>query len=64
MLKLNTNILSLFAGGESPTYSAGRFPVTDSLEFSNEISAPYEVPQYPIEQIEKKLAIQKQINVK
>ena len=29
---------------------------------SNEISAPYEVPQFPIEQIEKKLAIQRQIS--
>lgn len=30
----------------------------------NEISAPYEVPQFPIEQIEKKLQIQRQINCK
>ncbi|XP_055684608.1 AMP deaminase 2 isoform X1 [Lutzomyia longipalpis] len=29
----------------------------------NEISAPYEVPQFPIEQIEKKLQIQRHINV-
>uniref|UniRef100_A0A1B0A2Z0 AMP deaminase n=1 Tax=Glossina pallidipes TaxID=7398 RepID=A0A1B0A2Z0_GLOPL len=28
----------------------------------NEISAPYEVPQFPIEQIEKKLQIQRQLN--
>lgn len=31
---------------------------------SNEISAPYEVPQFPIEQIEKKLQIQRQLNTK
>ncbi|XP_058988043.1 AMP deaminase 2-like isoform X2 [Musca domestica] len=30
----------------------------------NEISAPYEVPQFPIEQIEKKLQIQRQLNVR
>lgn len=30
----------------------------------NEISAPYEVAQYPIEQIEKKLQIQRHLNVK
>jgi AMP deaminase len=29
---------------------------------SNEISAPYEVPQFPIEQLEKKLAIQRQLS--
>uniref|UniRef100_A0A8W7PKY7 AMP deaminase n=1 Tax=Anopheles coluzzii TaxID=1518534 RepID=A0A8W7PKY7_ANOCL len=28
----------------------------------NEISAPYEVPQFPIEQIEKKLQLQRQLN--
>ncbi|EDV95249.1 GH17838 [Drosophila grimshawi] len=33
-------------------------------ELTNEISAPYEVPQFPIEQIEKKLQIQRQLNVK
>ncbi|KAF5275270.1 hypothetical protein FQA39_LY06930 [Lamprigera yunnana] len=47
---------------ESSSYSTGRFSVPESPGYSNEISAPYEVPQYPIEQIEKKLAIQKQIN--
>lgn len=30
----------------------------------NEISAPYEVPQFPIEQIEKKLQLQRQLNAK
>lgn len=34
------------------------------LVLPNEISAPYEVPQFPIEQIEKKLQIQRQLNVK
>lgn len=33
-------------------------------ELSNEISAPYEVPQFPIEQIEKKLQIQRLLNEK
>lgn len=37
---------------------------TDAHELPNEISAPYEVPQFPIEQIEKKLAIQRQISVR
>ncbi|KAL0269601.1 UNVERIFIED_CONTAM: hypothetical protein PYX00_007276 [Menopon gallinae] len=38
-------------------------PVNDvgPLDLPNEISAPYEVPQFPIEQIEKKLAIQRQL---
>lgn len=31
------------------------------LDLPNEISAPYEVPQFPIEQIEKKLALQRQL---
>lgn len=31
-------------------------------ELPNEISAPYEVPQFPIEQIEKKLAIQQRMS--
>lgn len=53
------------SGSDSPSYNGTRFPVgADNVELSNEISAPYEVPQYPIEQIEKKLAIQKQLNVK
>lgn len=30
----------------------------------NEISAPYEVPQFPIEQIEKKLQLQRHLNAK
>jgi len=34
------------------------------VEVTNEISAPYEVPQFPIEQIEKKLQIQRHLNEK
>jgi AMP deaminase len=30
----------------------------------NEISAPYEVPQFPIEEIERKLAIQRQLSLR
>lgn len=33
-------------------------------DLPNEISAPYEVPQFPIEQIEKKLIMQRQLNAK
>lgn len=36
----------------------------DGDPLPNEISAPYEVPQFPIEQIEKKLQIQRHLNVK
>lgn len=31
---------------------------------ANEISAPYEVPQFPIEEIERKLAIQRQLSLR
>ena len=30
----------------------------------NEISAPYEVPQFPIEEIERKLATQRQLSIR
>ncbi|XP_014293002.1 AMP deaminase 2 [Halyomorpha halys] len=53
---------------ESPTYhlqngSHLAFPNKEDRihELPNEISAPYEVPQFPIEQIENKLASQKKI---
>ncbi|KAG8228107.1 hypothetical protein J437_LFUL000109 [Ladona fulva] len=55
---------------ESPLAAAfaamggGAMGRTDVHELPNEISAPYEVPQFPIEQIEKKLAIQRQISVR
>ncbi|XP_026332916.1 AMP deaminase 2 isoform X2 [Hyposmocoma kahamanoa] len=46
---------------ESPTNTVG---AEAPRELPNELSAPYEVPQFPIEQIEKKLLIQRQLNVK
>ncbi|XP_063387499.1 AMP deaminase 2-like isoform X1 [Cydia fagiglandana] len=48
-------------GSESPTAAVG---AEAPRELPNELSAPYEVPQFPIEQIEKKLLIQRQLNVK
>lgn len=53
------------AGNESPSSFVGnaQFPDTEP-ELPNEISAPYEVPQFPIEQIEKKLQIQRQLTTK
>ncbi|XP_037936468.1 AMP deaminase 2 isoform X3 [Teleopsis dalmanni] len=64
------NIVKSNTGGaESPSSSTGQQPVTpnngeeiDALP--NEISAPYEVPQFPIEQIEKKLQLQRHLNVR
>lgn len=57
-----------FSGSDvSPQYNNGspsNVPSTTEkslLELPNEISAPYEVPQFPIEQIETKLAIQRQL---
>uniref|UniRef100_A0A8D8LWJ2 Uncharacterized protein n=1 Tax=Cacopsylla melanoneura TaxID=428564 RepID=A0A8D8LWJ2_9HEMI len=58
-------------GSESPQFNApklassypgstGNLLAGEELP-SNEISAPYEVPQFPIEQIEKKLAIQQRM---
>ncbi|XP_063222825.1 AMP deaminase 2 isoform X2 [Bacillus rossius redtenbacheri] len=58
-------------GSESPTfqgsavgYAVPKLKMEDvgPHELPNEISAPYEVPQFPIEQIEKKLAIQRSIS--
>ncbi|VEN63671.1 unnamed protein product [Callosobruchus maculatus] len=51
-------------GNESPSFSTNAAFTGAQQELPNEISAPYEVPQFPIEQIEKKLAIQRQINTK
>lgn len=45
----------------SPTSSVPQTNDKGILDLPNEISAPYEVPQFPIEQIEKKLAIQRQL---
>ncbi|XP_063831180.1 AMP deaminase 2 [Ostrinia nubilalis] len=53
--------LSKRIGSESPTSAVG---AEAPRELPNELSAPYEVPQFPIEQIEKKLLIQRQLNVK
>lgn len=47
---------------KSPTSGLDENSTDDLLP--NEISAPYEVPQFPIEQIEKKLQIQRQLNVR
>ncbi|XP_069966613.1 AMP deaminase 2 isoform X3 [Bactrocera oleae] len=54
---------------DSPTSTAAarliKTPVPSDVSedgLPNEISAPYEVPQFPIEQIEKKLQIQRQLN--
>ncbi|XP_023166871.2 AMP deaminase 2 isoform X6 [Drosophila hydei] len=50
-------------GGDMIDSSDADKPEADN-ELSNEISAPYEVPQFPIEQIEKKLQIQRLLNEK
>uniref|UniRef100_A0AAR5PBU8 AMP deaminase n=1 Tax=Dendroctonus ponderosae TaxID=77166 RepID=A0AAR5PBU8_DENPD len=58
-------ILEQRIGNESPSSFAGNAPFPDTEpELPNEISAPYEVPQFPIEQIEKKLQIQRQLTTK
>ncbi|XP_066262806.1 AMP deaminase 2 isoform X4 [Euwallacea similis] len=52
-------------GNESPSSFVGNSQFPDAEpELPNEISAPYEVPQFPIEQIEKKLQIQRQLTTK
>lgn len=60
-----------FADSESPAMSvsgATQLPLSPDHhgehDLPNEISAPYEVPQFPIEQIEKKLIMQRQLNAK
>jgi AMP deaminase len=35
-----------------------------AAQITNEISAPYEVAQFPIEQIENKLALQRQFSIR
>lgn len=50
-------------GNESPSVSMSGQEMDGAL-LPNEISAPYEVAQYPIEQIEKKLQIQRHLNEK
>jgi AMP deaminase len=39
-------------------------PEPDEAELPNQISAAYEVPQFPIEQIEKKLMLQRHLTAK
>ncbi|KAG5684191.1 hypothetical protein PVAND_013431 [Polypedilum vanderplanki] len=39
-------------------------PEIEEPELSNQISAAYEVPQFPIEQIEKKLLLQRHLTAK
>ncbi|KQS30353.1 AMP deaminase 2 isoform X5 [Drosophila erecta] len=50
-------------GGDLTDSPVDEKPEAD-VEVTNEISAPYEVPQFPIEQIEKKLQIQRHLNEK
>lgn len=59
-------MLYYLGGNDSPsmTHSGGSDRIGKNGGESNEISAPYEVPQFPIEQIEKKLQIQRQLNTK
>lgn len=58
------NFLFMFkTGNESPGLSISGQEL-DGEPLPNEISAPYEVPQFPIEQIEKKLQVQRHLNVK
>ncbi|XP_044013715.1 AMP deaminase 2 isoform X5 [Aphidius gifuensis] len=51
-------------GGGGAVGAGGNSIRLTPSELPNEISAPYEVPQFPIEQIEKKLLVQRQLNVK
>ncbi|XP_065211003.1 AMP deaminase 2 isoform X2 [Planococcus citri] len=54
-------------GDESPTFSgcSGAMGVfTQNGELPNQISAPFEVPHFPIEQIENKLLMQRQLSSK
>jgi hypothetical protein len=58
--------LLCFSDSESPAASfSGAAGDEDAVNgMGNGISAPYEVPQFPIEQIEKKLQLQRQLNAK
>lgn len=60
-LQLNLNLFTLISGDMTDSPDTDK---PDENELTNEISAPYEVPQFPIEQIEKKLQIQRQLNEK
>ncbi|XP_055389490.1 AMP deaminase 2 isoform X2 [Condylostylus longicornis] len=54
---------TLHMGGDPPTINGQAADPASNDTLPNEISAPYEVPQFPIEQIEKKLHIQRQLNI-
>lgn len=44
--------------------SMPKSPEPEEAELPNQISAAYEVPQFPIEQIEKKLMLQRHLTAK
>lgn len=50
------------SGGQ--TNQMPKSPDAEEVELSNQISAAYEVPQFPIEQIEKKLMVQRHLTAK
>lgn len=58
------NFSLFFAGNETSVVPMSDKDLDSDHPLPNEISAPYEVPQFPIEQIEKKLQIQRHLNVK
>ncbi|KAF5280395.1 hypothetical protein FQR65_LT03204 [Abscondita terminalis] len=46
------------------SHSIERFEVPEESDYSNETTAPYEFSQYPVEQIQEKLAMKAQICIK
>ena len=58
--KMALELLEGRAGGAAGAAGAGKH----LEDLPNEISAPYEVPQFPIEQIETRLAMQRQLSVR
>lgn len=64
--------LFYFLGDESPTFNSvsvgtlnmNTFSSLQEGELPNQVSAPFEVPHFPIEQIENKLLMQRQLNSK
>ncbi|XP_044728732.1 AMP deaminase 2 isoform X2 [Chrysoperla carnea] len=59
-LKSSNNGVNGSSSIDSEAFSPGHQNTEEPL--SNEISAPYEVPQFPIEQIEGKIKIQRKLN--
>lgn len=63
---------NIFIDSESPAMMSGtqsalpKSPEPDQAldDLPNQISADYEVPQFPIEQIEKKLLLQRHLTAK